>query len=191
MTSVMRRKQTWGLALIALVFVLGYVIRAEILSRRETPALPTGEVGKWEDGRNIRAPDFALATLEGDTLRISDLRGKIVVLNFWATWCAPCRAETPALVELDREFGSRGVQFVGVSVDELETPVRSFVDEFGIRYPIIRDDGAAQAGYREITGYPTTYLINRRGKIERFMPGVLSEKNLRSVLEDMLTDDEV
>jgi peroxiredoxin len=176
---------------IALAFALVYVIRGEIRSRSEVPALPVGEVGKWEDGQNLPAPDFELATLEGDTLRISDLRGKIVVLNFWATWCAPCRAETPDLVELDREFRSRGVQFLGVSVDELETPVRAFVQEFGIRYPIIRDDGAAQSGYREITGYPTTYLINRQGEIEKFMPGVVSKSDLRSVLQDMLKEGEV
>jgi thiol-disulfide isomerase/thioredoxin len=120
---------------------------------------------------------------------LADLRGKIVVLNFWATWCPPCRAETPAFVQLQKEFEGQGVQFVGVSVDESATPVQSFVEEFGVEYPIAVDDGTVEPLYKDITGYPTTYLINRRGEIERYMPGALSRERLQPELWAMLEKD--
>lgn len=183
--GVMRDKVTWG-SIALLTLLLAYVIKVELSSSRGFPEISPADVGTWQDGNDVPAPDFSLATLEGDTLRLSDLRGQIVVLNFWATWCAPCRKETPAFVELHQEFEEQGVQFIGVSVDEFSADVRSFVEEFGVTYPIGIDDGRVQPRYKEITGYPTTYLINRRGQIEQYMPGALSREALRPVLEQML-----
>lgn len=144
-------------------------------------------VGHWQDGGNKPAPDFTLATLRGDTLRLSDLRGRIVVLNFWATWCAPCRIETPEFVALQEVFKNWGVQFVGLSVDEEGFDVvRPFAEAYGINYPVVVDDGTVAARYEGITGYPTTYLINRRGEITHYMPGMLTQETLRPVLVELL-----
>ncbi|NNL47085.1 MAG: TlpA family protein disulfide reductase [Acidimicrobiia bacterium] len=144
-------------------------------------------VGYWHDGRLQDAPDFALPTLEGDTLTLSDYRGKIVVLNIWATWCAPCRKEMPDFVSIQDELGPYGVQFIGVSIDgggfEVIAP---FAAEFNVNYPLVLDDGSVYDSYEGSTGVPTTYLINRSGQIWHYMPGALSRNMLLPALRLML-----
>jgi peroxiredoxin len=143
-------------------------------------------VGYWQDGRFQEAPDFTLPALGGGTLTLSDYRGKIVVLNIWATWCAPCREEMPAFVRMQREFRSEGVQFIGVSIDRSFEPVKAFAAEFGANYPLVLDDGTVDNSYEGNTGVPTTYLINRKGQIWLYMPGALSRASLVPALRDML-----
>ncbi|GMQ81182.1 MAG: hypothetical protein BMS9Abin05_0613 [Rhodothermia bacterium] len=144
-------------------------------------------VGYWQDGRFQEAPDFTLPALKGDSLTLSDYRGKIVVLNIWATWCAPCREEMPAFVSMQKQFRSQGIQFIGVSIDaggwEVVGP---FAAEFNVNYPIVLDDGTVDNSYEGNTGVPTTYLINRKGQIWRYMPGALSRAALIPALRFML-----
>ncbi len=151
------------------------------------PRKPNVLVGYWQDGRFQEAPDFTLPALEGDSLTLSDYRGKIVVLNFWATWCAPCREEMPAFVGIQEEFRSQGVQFIGVSIDtggfEVVGP---FGAEFDVNYPLVLDDGTVDKSYEGNTGVPTTYLINRKGQIWLYMPGALSRASLIPALRQML-----
>lgn len=172
------------------VFVAGVVLvfAAAVyysLGDAMVPSRPPG--GVWQSGRDHRAPDFALPTLAGETLRLSDLRGQVVVLNFWATWCAPCREEIPAFVRLQDDYRSRGVAFVGVSLDEEGAAVvRPFAEAFGINYPIAFDDGAVARQYEGSAGLPTTYFITREGRIRRYMPGALSYEAAVPVLEELL-----
>ncbi len=144
-------------------------------------------VGYWQDGRLQEAPDFTLPALRGDSLTLSDYRGKIVVLNIWATWCAPCREEMPAFVSMQEQFRSQGVQFIGVSIDtggfEVVGP---FGAEFNVNYPLVIDDGTVDNSYEGNTGVPTTYLINRKGQIWMYMPGALSRAALIPALRQML-----
>lgn len=133
------------------------------------------------------APDFTLPTLEGGTFDLSEHRGEVVVLNFWATWCGPCRIEIPDFVRLQEELGDEGVQFVGVSLDEAGFEVvRPFAEEFGINYPLVVDDGALAEQYGGVYGLPTTFIIDREGRVRRAVPGMMTEEMLRPMLEELL-----
>ena len=157
-----------------------------------SPEKPDVMPGLWHDGHMKPANDFTLPLLDGGTLTLSDLRGQIVVLNLWATWCAPCLEETPDLVAVQERFRSLGVQVVGLSVDGAGWEVvRPFAERFAVNYPIILDDGVAADSYEGYTAVPTTYLINREGLIWRYMPGPLSAGELAEALQVMLQAEPV
>src|ERR1700722_9794967 len=117
-------------------------------------------------GRSTPAPDFTLESLDGKSLTLSDLRGKAVVLNFWATWCGPCKIETPWLVEFQNQYGPEGLQIVGVEAgDDSKEDIAKFVKEMGINYPILIGKEAVGDAYGGIPALPETFFIGRDGKI--------------------------
>ena len=111
------------------------------------------------------APDFTLPQPDGKELRLSSYRGKVVLLDFWATWCYPCREEIPHLVDLQQKYGDRGLQIIGVSLDDSPDPVPSFYQQFHMNYPVVM--GTAKTGelYGGLLGLPVTFLIDRDGHI--------------------------
>lgn len=115
------------------------------------------------------APPVEGATLEGGRLRLADLKGKVVVINFWASWCAPCRAEAPALQKIYGENKAQGVEFIGVDMREAsENAGRAFVRTYKIEYPNLFDkDGRVTLGFREIppSAVPSTLIIDRQGRV--------------------------
>lgn len=111
------------------------------------------------------APDWELAGLDGKPIKLSDYKGRVVLLNFWATWCPPCRKEIPTFTALQKEYDERGVVVIGVSLDQGGTAaVRSFAERMGINYPIMIGDEHIQATYG-IQAIPTTFVIDRAGNI--------------------------
>ncbi len=116
-------------------------------------------------GDRVEAPDFALLRLGGDTLRLRDLRGKVVLLNFWATWCVPCRAEMPDIERLSREFAGRGLVVVAVNLQEGRRAVRRFVDELHLTFPVVLDGDGKMAAAYGVRPIPTTFLIDQNGFI--------------------------
>ncbi len=132
----------------------------EVMSR-ETDA-PAGEIGV-DDGDY--PPPFTLPDLEGNQVSLSDYRGKVVVLDLWATWCGPCRAEIPLLVELYEELKDEGLVVVGVGLDRGGAGVlKPFVASNNVTYPILVGNPAIQAEYR-VSGIPTTFILDRDGRI--------------------------
>ena len=119
-------------------------------------------------GPGARAPEYRMTTLAGDSVKISDYRGKVVVLNVWATWCGPCVREMPQLQALHEKLASEGVEVLGVSVDYGDdAPVTAFVKRFDLTFPILRDpSGDIQIAYAT-NGLPTTFIIDRSGRIRR------------------------
>lgn len=112
------------------------------------------------------APDFTLPTLSGESFRLADLRGKVVLLNFWATWCIPCRTEMPAIEALYQRYKDRGLDVLAVNLDVLSTAgVEAFVKEAGVTFPIILDPSWATARAYRVVALPTTYLIDRAGNV--------------------------
>jgi peroxiredoxin len=112
------------------------------------------------------APDFTLQTLDGRTLRLSDFRGKAVVLNFWATWCQPCKIEMPWFVELQKQYGSEGLQFLGVAMDDASPKdIGEFADSMGVNYPILIGKETVGAAYGGVQFLPETFYIDRNGKV--------------------------
>jgi thiol-disulfide isomerase/thioredoxin len=139
---------------------------------------PTARIGK-----STPAPDFTLESLDGKSMSLSDLRGKAVLLNFWATWCGPCKIETPWLVELQNQYGPQGLQIVGVEAgDDDKEEIAKFVKEMGINYPVLLGKDAVGDAYGGIPALPETFFIGRDGKIVGKMMGLRD----RSDIEDSI-----
>jgi thiol-disulfide isomerase/thioredoxin len=132
------------------------------------------------------APAFALKGLDGKTVSLADLRGKVVLLNFWATWCGPCRMEVPDLVELQKKYKDQ-LQVIGLVVDSAEeAEVRSFVKEFGINYPIANAPDELRMQFGGIPALPTTFIVDAQGRVVQKHIGlrdpVLYELEIRALL---------
>src|SRR5215472_15191937 len=112
------------------------------------------------------APDFSLESLDGKHMRLSDWRGKAVLLNFWATWCGPCKIEMPWFVELQKQYGPQGLQVIGVAMDDSsQEDIEKFVKEMGVNYPILIGKEAVGQDYGGVNVLPTTFFLDRDGKI--------------------------
>jgi cytochrome c biogenesis protein CcmG/thiol:disulfide interchange protein DsbE len=155
-------------------------------------AIPLLTAGAWlgnnaADAAN-QAPAFALKSAsDGKVMKLSDLKGKVVVVDFWATWCPPCRAEIPDFVALQKQYGPKGLQIVGVSVDKGGTDgVVKFMKENHINYPILMSDSATEAAYGGIRAIPTTFLIDKKGNLVHKFIGATEkadfEKQIKAVL---------
>jgi len=120
------------------------------------------------------APDFTLKTLDGQEIVLSQFRGKVVLLDFWATWCGPCRESTPHLIQLYKTHRESGFELIGMSVDKGDDKVvRNFVQSMDIPYPIVIAPEEVVRKYR-VTGIPTTFLIDKEGKIREKTAGFSS-----------------
>lgn len=113
----------------------------------------------------LLAPDFTLPQLAGQPLSLSSYRGKVVLLDFWATWCVPCREETPHFVELQKKYTDRGLQIIGVSMDDSADPVRPFYLQFQINYPVVMGTAKTGEEYGGVLGLPIAFVIDREGRI--------------------------
>jgi peroxiredoxin len=112
------------------------------------------------------APDFTLTDLQGNTVQLSQLRGKTVVLNFWATWCPPCKDEIPWFIQMQKQYGAQGLQVVGVSMDDGDPKdVVKFASKIGINYPVLMGEDKVAREYGGIDYLPTTFYINRNGVV--------------------------
>ena len=136
------------------------------------------------------APPYAAVTLEGDTVSLASLQGSVVLLNFWATWCAPCRYETPFLQSLAEEHEAEGLRVVGVSMDtgSPEELVREFMEEYGVTYTILLDPSMNGMDTYQIMGLPGTFLIDRDGVLRWMRYGPVNESDVQflSALSDAL-----
>lgn len=111
------------------------------------------------------APDFTLPLIDGGQLQLSSYRGKVVLLDFWATWCVPCREETPHFVALQQKYGGQGLQIIGVSMDDSTDPVHTFYQQFHMNYPVVMGTADVGSAYGGVLGLPIAFLIDRDGRI--------------------------
>jgi peroxiredoxin len=116
--------------------------------------------------RHPLAPEFSLPELNGQMLNLSAYRGKIVLLDFWATWCGPCLEEIPHFIELQNKYGDRGLQVIGISMDDGPGPVREFYQRFNFNYPVAMGNAKVGQLYGGVLGLPIAFLIGRDGHIE-------------------------
>jgi len=133
-------------------------------ARPQTPAHSASMVGK-------PAPLFMRRTLDGRLINLSRLRGKVVLLNFWATWCAPCQSEMPTFNTWLRQYGGLGFEVVGISMDDDADAARSLVSKLRLDYPVAMGDAAFGRRYGGVLGLPTTFLIDRRGRVVQEFQG--------------------
>lgn len=128
--------------------------------------------------------DFTLIDLDGNEISLSDFNRKVLILNFWATWCLPCREEIPDFVEVYNEYESKDVQFIGVSNEDIST-LKSFVEDYDISYPILIDD-ANIMGKWGISAIPTTFVFDKNGQIIFKNVGMMTGEQLKNIIEDEL-----
>jgi peroxiredoxin len=151
----------------------------------EAQGIKLGAAGGPAPKEGEPAPDFILLDVNGNVVRLSDFKGKAVVLNFWATWCVPCRQEFPELINAYDRNKDKGLVIIGVNVRENASSVRKFADDFGARYPILVDtDGSVSSQYR-IQGLPVTWFIDRDGVARAQIIGLLTKNLLRINLNDL------
>ena len=127
-------------------------------------------------GGTPTAPAFTLERLDGKgDLALESLRGKTVVLNFWASWCGPCRDEMPLLQQASERWRSRNVVFVGIDIDDLRSDARSFLERYGVTYVNVYDGKSSTVGRYGVTGVPETYFVDGAGKIRQRIAGPVEE----------------
>lgn len=131
------------------------------------------------------APEFALQTVDGGTFRLSDHQGDVVLLNFWATWCGPCRVEMPALQQQYERRSSAGFVVAGVNAGESRQDVMSFGRELGLTFPLLLDPDEEVQRLYQIRAYPTSILVDQEGRIGRVHFGVLTEDLLDQYLMEL------
>lgn len=163
------RRIAYWVAIVALLF---------ILIRRVAPPLDLTDLGE--------APPLEMTSLDGEDIRLSDYRGKVVVVNVWATWCPPCRFETPGFVRLQEEFGS-DVRFLGVSTDTERTPVVDFAERMEMNYPVMTGRNRAGNGYN-VSVLPTTIVIDKEGHMRMYHQGALLSHALRRALTELVAE---
>jgi thiol-disulfide isomerase/thioredoxin len=163
------------------IFILGLCISSLFL-------LP--HCGKEKKPASGLAPDFTLKTLDGQEITLSQLKGKVVLLDFWATWCGPCRESTPHLIQLYKTHEKDGFELIGMSVDKGDDRVvRNFVHSMDIPYPIVIAPEELVKDYR-VTGIPTTFLIDKEGKIRERTAGFNSTiaQQMTAKIADLISE---
>ena len=138
-------------------------------------------------GQEVNAPEFKLRDLNGHLVRLSDYQGKVVLINFWATWCPPCRAEMPELVRLQREHAKQGLQIVGITYPpERKDRVRRFAKSLKVNYPIILGTHELKARFSSDETMPLTVVVDRDGKISDIISGILLREEVDEKIKPLL-----
>lgn len=153
----------------AIVFLLAFVIAIS---------------GSLSFSSDKAAPDFALTDLSGNPISLSSLKGKVIFVNFWATWCPPCRQEIPDFVEFYKENKDNGAAILGVSVDKSANKVRDFVEKYKINYPVAMATSEIVSDYKPGKYIPTTIIIDSSGMIQDKKVGALDKASLESYLKE-------
>jgi len=134
------------------------------------------------------APEFALPDLDGKVVKSSDLRGKVVILDFWATWCPPCRQEVPHFVALQSKYRDQGLEIVGLSLDKGgANDVKPFVEEYNVNYMMLIANDQTASDFGGITGIPTTFVLDKHGKIVKRFLGYTDPEVFEETIRPLLT----
>lgn len=174
------RRNAAAIVIIALVVVV--MIYAGVKNSRPKVSAMIGSPQPlvYGQSKGKEAPDFVLKDLEGKQVKLSDFRGKAVLLNFWATWCGPCKVEMPWFVDFQKEYGPQGLEIVGVALDDSgRDEIQKFAKDMGVNYTILQGQDDVGDAYGAV-GLPTTFYIDRNGKIVDSASGLVS----RSEIED-------
>lgn len=134
------------------------------------------------------APDFTLPSLQGDSKKLSDLRGKKVIINFWATWCGPCKAEMPEMQTYYEKHKGKDFTILGINMTDTEkskSDIKPFAKEYGVTFPVVLDTKGKVMGTYRVTGFPTSYFIDKQGVIQYKLVGAMNKGMIRKVVGKM------
>lgn len=136
---------------------------------------------------SIDAPDFELPAIDGKSIRLADYRGKTVLLNFWATWCVPCKLEMPWFMEFQKKYGSQGLVILGIAIDD-PAAVQKFAEKLGVNYTLLLGTRAVFDAYSNVgmLGLPTTFYIGPQGKVLIQSSGIVSRSEIESEIKFVL-----
>jgi peroxiredoxin len=166
--------------------VLGIVVAVGLFFVNKYWITPATTKATRTNGDFPQAPEFSLTSLSGEHINLQDYKGKVVVLDFWATWCGPCRIEIPGFVQLQNQYGSQGLAIIGVSMDDGPEPVRRFYRDFHMNYPVVMGSDKLGMLYGGIFGLPTTFLIGRDGRIYSKHEGLTDASVFESEIKELL-----
>jgi cytochrome c biogenesis protein CcmG, thiol:disulfide interchange protein DsbE len=168
------------ISFVAVVFFLALLVYAlwpELAISRNAPT-------SWVPG--APAPGFTVPVYGGGELSLAGLRGSVVIVNFWASWCGPCRLEAPTLQQVWQDYQGKGVRFIGVDIQDTPEAARAFTDEFHLTYPNGPDaDNSIARAYR-ITGVPETFLIDKDGRLARQFIGPIDQATVEGMLDQLV-----
>ena len=178
-------------AIVIIVVVL--VVTAMLMAGKYLARGSAAPAASLPTGSNLKgspAPDFTLTALDGKSVKLSDLRGKAVVLNFWATWCGPCKIEIPWLADLQQQYQSQGVEIVGVAMDDdaekNRDSIAKFAQEMKVNYPVLLGNEQVADAYGGVDALPTTFYIGRDGKIVNRIFGIIGHKEIEQNIQAAL-----
>ena len=161
--------------LVVLATLLGFTI------------LGTDSAAKPEERQ--RAPDFALVDSEGTEIRLSAYKGKVVLLDFWATWCVPCKTQIPWFAEFEERYRDQGFLVVGISMDKKGwTAVNPYLNRFGIHYRVVLGDARTRYKYGDLDSLPVTFLIDREQRVAATHIGLVNKKKVENQIRQLLSE---
>jgi peroxiredoxin len=141
----------------------------------------------WVTDENRPAPPVRATLLDGRQVSLADLRGKVVLVNFWATWCPYCRHEMPSMESFYRDYRSRGFEILALSIDDDPATVRSFMAQEGYSFPVAMSNGAGQL-FGGVTKVPTSYVIDKRGHVRKVVSGQVHYGRMKDLVEPLLKE---
>jgi len=166
-------------SIVLLVGIIGVILVLGLQLSRQNETQPTSGI----------APDFYVELFDGSDFRLSDYRGNVVLVNFWGSWCGPCRQEAPELQALYEDYKDDGFLIIGVNwLESSRQKALDFIDEFGITYPNGEDLGEIIANQYHIQGAPENFLIDKKGNVSQFVYGVVQYDNLSGAIETLLAE---
>ncbi|MBU2539241.1 MAG: TlpA family protein disulfide reductase [Proteobacteria bacterium] len=144
----------------------------------------THPAAAWAD----KAPDFQLQSVNStELIQSRNYQGKVMLVNFWATWCPPCRKEIPSLIELQKEYNDKGFTVIGISVDQAGVEVvKKFTDKLAINYPVVVGTSEVARGFGSIAGIPASFLIDRKGNIAKSYAGYVTHEELKKDIDAVI-----
>lgn len=163
--------------------VVAFTVAAMIYTtaRRSRDAALGGEKLVAAENIGKAAPDFELSDLDGKMVKLSDFKGRPVLVNFWATWCGPCKIEMPWFIDLKKKYEGQGFEIIGIAMEDTENEkISEFTKKMGVNYVILKGKNAVADAYGDVQGLPTSFYLDREGKIVAQHAGLVS----RSVIED-------
>jgi len=177
-------KKQWSIAAAASLALA--LLTLNVPSRLFDP--PAAANGVCDANAKAAPLNFTLKDIQNKDVKLADYKGKVLVIDFWATWCGPCKLEIPGFVDLQTKYGAQGLQFLGISVDDKVEQLKPYVAEFKMNYPVLQglDHDDVQDAFGPIWGLPTTILIGRDGKICRKHQGMATKETFEREIKSLL-----